>query len=444
MDPKKIANNMLELLFDPTVIPVEKRLYFRPEERLQNEDFDKAKAESYKSFGDQRHNSDFYPKNIKREASIMDRKTIIASLDVLSQNFDESDPIGTDLRTMAYAVANMSEEELVERLAKKKMEMITCPKCGNPHVVKQMGYCLKCKTKGIGKAAKEVCKACGEEDCVCANKEAGKLNLKVVEDAFKGLSPQEAKQVAQAFKEQKGKKLASDVIAKLGLGGIALVALAALMALAGSALAGDKAEANTLADNLSKGDLSSIELPKENFTLPLLSNAQRIMDQFEAQRDVQTPAGPDTPSIPGGVTVDLSKSATDFWTKEAAEAVQQAILSDVLPDVIAKKKAPEIPEKAVEEVPAAEPVAPAPVEAAVTPVAPEEKKAPVEEKAVASEEKKAPAEEKAVAPEEPKEAQIVDTGILAYEGIELGGEVGSLDDVTLTAADKAQLDQLFK
>jgi outer membrane biosynthesis protein TonB len=438
IDSKKIANNMLELLFDPTVIPVEKRLYFRPEERLQNEDFAKAKAEAYKSFGDQRHNSDFYPKNIQREASIMDRKTIIASLDVLSQNFDESDPIGTDLRTMAYAVSNMSDEELVERMAKKKMEMITCPKCGNPHVVKQMGYCLKCKTKGIGKGAaeeKKVCKACGEEDCVCANKEA-KLNLKTIQDAIKGLSPQEAKQVAQAYKEQKGKKLASDVIAKLGLGGKALVALAALMALAGSAMAGDKAEADTLADTLSKGDMTSIELPKENFTLPLLASADRIMQSLEQTQDVKTPAGPEKLPGAGGTTLDLSKDATDFWSKEAAEAVQQAILSDVLPDaVVAKKKAPKapaVPEKAVEEVPAAEPAVMAKEEEKTTP-APEVKEAKEEVTTTPAPEVK----------EEPKEAQVVDTHILAYDGIELG-EGNNMDDVVLTADDKAQLDQLFK
>lgn len=130
MDPKKIANNILEFMFDPSVIPVERRLYFRPEEKLQNQAFDKAKAEAFAAYGDQKHNSDFYPsrKKTEREASTMDRKAIIASMDVLSQNFDENDPIGKDLRTMAYAVAHMSDEEYNSRMAKEKDKK--CKDCG--------------------------------------------------------------------------------------------------------------------------------------------------------------------------------------------------------------------------------------------------------------------------------------------------------------------------
>jgi hypothetical protein len=152
MDSKKIANNILEFLFDPTVIPVKDRLYFRKEEILKNESFDSAKADALKAYGGQKKNSDFYPsknrQQTQREASIMDRKTLIASMDVLSQQFDESDPIGKDLRTMAYAVSKMSDEELVARTveAKKKMEMIKCPTCGGK-VMKQTGYCLHCKKK---------------------------------------------------------------------------------------------------------------------------------------------------------------------------------------------------------------------------------------------------------------------------------------------------------
>ena len=160
MDSKKMANNILEFMFDPTVIPVEKRLYFRPEEKLDNKGYTDAKADSYKAYGDERRNSDFYPlRNKSKEASTMDRKTIIASLDVLSQNFSENDPIGKDLRTMAYAVSKMSDGELGTRLASsqveaKKVKLIKCPKCGNPKVMAQTGYCLKCKTKGIGKDEK--------------------------------------------------------------------------------------------------------------------------------------------------------------------------------------------------------------------------------------------------------------------------------------------------
>jgi len=158
MDPKKIANNILEFMFDPTRIPVKERLYFRPEETLRNESFEAAKANSYKAYGEERHNSDFYPirnrMQTHKEAALMDRKTMIASLDVLSQHLDESDPIGKDLRTMAYVFANMDDTMFETRMAKKKMEFVECPKCGNKKVLKQTGYCIKCGKKGIGKDKK--------------------------------------------------------------------------------------------------------------------------------------------------------------------------------------------------------------------------------------------------------------------------------------------------
>jgi hypothetical protein len=91
----------------------------------------------------------------------MDRKTIVASMDILSQQFtDENDPMAKDLRTMAFCVAKLPEEEYTARLAsedveaKKKMEMEKCPKCGTK-VLKQTGYCLKCKKKTL-KASEEV------------------------------------------------------------------------------------------------------------------------------------------------------------------------------------------------------------------------------------------------------------------------------------------------
>ena len=157
---KKIANNMLEFLFDPTVIPVTKRLYFRPEEILKNQSYEKAKAESESFYGDQSRNSDFYPKNrtLKREAILMDRKTLIASLDILSQTLKESDPISKDLRTMAYTVSKMSDEAFNARLSTdieaKKYETFPCPVCGTK-VLKQTGYCVKCKKKVKPKEAAE-------------------------------------------------------------------------------------------------------------------------------------------------------------------------------------------------------------------------------------------------------------------------------------------------
>ena len=159
MNSKKIANNILEFLFDPTAIPVERRMYFGPEERLDNRSLEKAKADSQQAYGKENKNSDFYPtrnrQQTQREASIMDRKTIIASLDVLSQNFDETDSIGEGLRAMAYTVSKMADEEFETRTAKKKVEFVTCPKCGNKKVMKQTGYCVKCGKKGIGKEDKK-------------------------------------------------------------------------------------------------------------------------------------------------------------------------------------------------------------------------------------------------------------------------------------------------
>jgi hypothetical protein len=160
MDPKKVANNILEFMFDPTKIPVQQRLYFRPEETLRNESFEAAKADAYKAYGEERHNSDFYPtrNKMQKEAVLMDRKTLIASMDVLSQQFNESDPIGKDLRTMAYAVSKMSDDELGTRTVEaKKMEMIKCPTCGGK-VMAQTGYCLHCKKK-----IKDMKKKAGEE-----------------------------------------------------------------------------------------------------------------------------------------------------------------------------------------------------------------------------------------------------------------------------------------
>lgn len=163
---KKIANNILEFLFDPTCIAPERRLYFRPEEILKNQSYEAAKAEANKAYGDQRHNSDFYPKNKisnEREASDMDRKTLIASMDILSQSFKEEDPIAKDLRTMAYAVSQMSDEELESRLdVEAKAETFPCPVCGTK-VLKQTGYCVKCKKKVKPKTAEDETKEASEE-----------------------------------------------------------------------------------------------------------------------------------------------------------------------------------------------------------------------------------------------------------------------------------------
>ena len=172
----KMANNILEFLIDPTVFPVRQRLYFRPEEKLQNEFYEGAKADSFKAYGTEQHNSDFYPirnrQQSQREATVMDRKTMIASLDVLSQNFEENDPIAMDLRTMAFAVSKMADDEFNGRVAAKTFP---CPTCGTK-VLEQTSYCVKCKKKvkpgAAKKAGDETCEKCGKNPCACQKEEA--------------------------------------------------------------------------------------------------------------------------------------------------------------------------------------------------------------------------------------------------------------------------------
>lgn len=169
MDKKRIANNILELLLNPTVVPVERRVYHRPEEILRNEVYEQAKASAKDAYGDQKHNADFYPlrnrAQTRKEAGHMDRRTLVASLDILSKNFQEGDPIAKDLRTMAYAVSKMADDDLVRRLAAEapdfeglsveaKVETFECPKCGSK-VLQQTEYCVKCKAKVKPKEAAE-------------------------------------------------------------------------------------------------------------------------------------------------------------------------------------------------------------------------------------------------------------------------------------------------
>lgn len=125
MDRKKIANNILDLMVDPTVLPPERRLYFRPEEILDNRMYEQTRAFVDQAYGNQSQNSDMYPlrnRALKREVYGMDRRTLIASLDILSQTFKEADPIAKDLRTMAYAVSKMNDEELATRMAENAPE----------------------------------------------------------------------------------------------------------------------------------------------------------------------------------------------------------------------------------------------------------------------------------------------------------------------------------
>jgi flagellar biosynthesis GTPase FlhF len=169
MTPNKLANNMLDLLIDPTVIPVKQRVYFNSEEKLQNEFYEGTKLDEQKAYGDQKSNSDFYPnrnRQINKGACIMDRKSLIASLDILSKNFTENDPMAKDLRTIACAISKMQDTELASRMASDApsfegviaAKTFKCPTCGT-NVLEQTGYCVKCKKK-----VKKAC-MCGESTC---------------------------------------------------------------------------------------------------------------------------------------------------------------------------------------------------------------------------------------------------------------------------------------
>lgn len=164
MDKKKMANNILELLVDPTKIPVENRLYIGPNEILDNRAYQQAKMDAEAAYGNQAHNSDFYPirnRSQSKEGSTMDRRTLIASFDILSQSFmNENDPIAKDLRTMAYAVSQMPDEELERRLAqdepeeeKKEEGKEAAEKtAGNPW----MDHMKKVRKENPGKSVKEL------------------------------------------------------------------------------------------------------------------------------------------------------------------------------------------------------------------------------------------------------------------------------------------------
>jgi hypothetical protein len=344
MDPKKIANNILEFMFDPTVIPVEKRMYFRPEERLDNGSFEKAKADSFRAYGKETKNSDFYPsrnKQTQREAGIMDRKTIIASLDVLSQNFDENDSIGENLRAMAYTVSKMADEEFETRTAKKKVEFVTCPKCGNKKVMKQTGYCLACKTKGIGKDDKK--------------------------------------------EDKKGKKKAGE------------------------------------------GDLHDF-WSKEASDAVALALVQDVVGTSEEDAEKEDKPAKEAVEKKDEPCKDEEASASKKKDEDDDDATVSAKVKE--------EKCPPEPEKKAADAPVPE----APKEEVPAPEAP----APEDKKEKAPKDAPAPAEEPKKEDIDAKK-KIVDTSILAnVEGIEMDMGSVSLDEVELTAADKAQLDKLFQ
>ena len=392
------ANNQLEFLIDPTVIPVRQRLYFRPEEILRNEDYEGSKAEAQKAYGDQRHNSDFYPirnrTKSQKEGSLMDRRTLIASLDILSKNFTESDPIATDLRTMAYVVSKMGDEELQSRMAAEAPEMsveakastFPCPKCGTK-VLEQTSYCVKCKKKvkpGKKAAEEEICPTCGKNPCACVKEASEEV---IVKDYWT--------------------KEASDAVAR---------ALAAEVT-------------------------GAIESPVEEQQEEYEKSETPAEEKKEEGKEAGKIKGPGVPDGTGPMSGTPKCQMNKKEDKEAAGQNDPRFMYQGKKPAVEPKA--EVPVPAEVPAPVAEPKKEEEVEAkkVVAPVvpAPEEKKEEVEAK------KEVPAP---VAEPKKEEETVVDTKVLAaekFDDVELvQGMLASEDIGELSASEKAQLDQLFK
>jgi predicted RNA-binding Zn-ribbon protein involved in translation (DUF1610 family) len=380
IDAKRVANNILDFLIDPTRIPVEDRVYFRPEEILRNESYMKAKAEACEAYKDQKHNSDFYPQRnrslINREANIMDRKSLIASFDVLSRNFkNSSDPFAHDLQVMARALSKMSDEELKPRLASDAPEIesvlaaktFKCPTCGTK-VLEQTSYCVKCRKKV--KKAEEEKEAVTKQTLVKPFENLSEGDRRALLDALKKIAPR-----------MKG-KLASDDYSEIlfaeitaGLSRKIIPALAVLLAMiAGGARAGDieKAVADTtlpieevVGPLLDKADMPTL-------TLKLSPIQQRLQQDEDKAFQLDTRTGP-TEAQP-------AKTAGDcfFWTKDASEHVAKALVSEIIGVVADEDEEEEGEEEETAEAPAEE--APAPEKKKEEAPAPEKKEEEVEAK----------------------------------------------------------------
>jgi hypothetical protein len=454
MDAKKIANNMLEFLIDPTVFPVQQRLYFRPEEVLRNESFESAKADSYKAYGDQRKNSDFYPsKNRTREAAIMDRKTIVASMDILSQQFtDENDPMAKDLRTMAFCVAKLPEEEYTARLAsedevsetdveasdieakkkkkKKKVEMAECPKCGTK-VLKQTGYCLKCKKKTL-KASEEVVESAepveaSEEvlDGMWSKEAAEAVQEALISDVLGGdvgdMAEEAPVPVMDAPKEEAAPKKEKKEEKK---------EKAPVME---EAPAGAPAEEAPEAPKTAsiKQDLKSVIEKIKGLDPKVLKDIGRAVSTGKAaSEDVTSGVGSKFVGLVGLLLALAAAAHADpaqVGSQMANKAPDQ--VATYLDSLVQKADEVELKSRGTPRVQE--------VMKEINDAIPESNtKTPG-----AAPKQVVLSSEAPVVPEEKKAEQVVDTNILAYEGIELNTPM--MDEVSLTADEKSRLDQLF-
>jgi hypothetical protein len=378
-----LANNILEFLIDPTKFPVKQRVYFRPEEILRNESYEGARAEAQKTYKDQRKNSDFYPSKNRpsREAFIMDskmdRKTVIASMDVLAQHFyDENDPVATDLRTMAKCVAELSDAEYDSRLAssveaKGKAETVPCPVC-QTKILKQTGYCLKCKKKTLGGGGAE------------KEKEA-------TVDLW-------SKEAADAVQQA----LVSDVV-------------------------GTDDDAPPAEE--APAEKAPVEEKKEEKESSKEKDSFLVTNPGESGQRMEKPSlRPGTGKIKSIYEELSNKTRQDIMSKPELKA-----LKEVFGPFMAKsaEAAPEAP------------AAPAPETKEPMPKKEEEKKAAKKEEVVPpapekKEEMVPPVPEKKAT--EPK--KIVDTNILAYDGIEM--EAGMVEAGELSAEEQTRLNQLFQ
>jgi hypothetical protein len=260
------------------------------------------------------------------------------------------------------------------------------------------------------------------------------------------------------------------------------------MALANSAMAGT---ADSIAKDLSsatvKEDVMKLEIPKEEFSLAQITDASRILKEFESSKDVPTEmSGPSHP-VAEPDTIKVRDASVNFWTKEASDVVARALVSEIIgvvadDDEDEDKNKPSAEDKPAKETAAKEAAKDAP-EATDVPAAPaavkEEEtskkeagkikgpgipdgtgpmsgtsKCPLnpgkEEKEETSKKKaeKIKEEVPAIVPPEPgtKEA-VVDTDILAsvtFAGIEVPTGIMSMDDVgEMSDQEKANLAQLF-